>query len=59
MTSDRFSRLTWDERLLLEDALATYAGTYSDSHNYQRVACSLEDELRETLNADREADGLD
>ena len=56
MSNNRWDRFDQGERLLIEDALANYAGEYRNNGNFLRLAQQLEDEVRETLNVDREHD---
>jgi hypothetical protein len=57
VSDNRWNRFDSSERLIIEDALATYAGEYRNNSNLLRLAQQIEDELRETLNDER-ADNL-
>jgi len=53
VSDNRWDRFDSSERLLIEDALATYSGEYRNNGNLLRLAQRLEDEVRETLNVER------
>ncbi len=54
--NNRWDRFDYSERLLIEDAIASYGGEYRNNSNFLRLAQQLEDEVRETLNDDRVKD---